>query len=312
MRILASVVFAVLAIGAIAFLHLSSPYEVADEPTALMRAARLGHVEQVRELLAARADVNERRGYSKHRGIFIAHGPGSALYGDTALMSAIESRDVTVVRTLLDAGADVDGRDSWGRDIWEYAVSNSSGSGGDVMLLLAARFDMPPAAVDSILYQVGYTNDARMLEFALSRPNSVGAREAALCGAAGRGDIEMMTRLLQTLDRAPRGSVVCAMSTMASSRKAAIELLISRGADPNGDDKAQPLYWATFGLQPGTAAESVPSDVRVIVELLLRHGADPHLALPGALSPIDQARHNGNEAVVRLLESSSERAVQKM
>jgi ankyrin repeat protein len=302
-RILTTVALAVLALICIAFLVLSTPYEVADDPTPLMKAARLGDVEQVRELLAAGAHVNERRGFSTHRGVFIAHGPSTALYGDTALMAAIESRDVATVSTLLNAGADPTGRDSWGRDIWEYAVNSLSGSGADVLVLLATRIDMPTEVVDRILGQVGYTDDTRMLDFALSRRNSASARESALCGAAGRADIEMMTRILQTLDGAPRGSLICATSARASDRTAAIELLISRGADPNGDDQTQPLSWALLTLPPGAASVSVPSDVRDLLEVLLRHGADPYLALPGAPNPIDLARRQGHEAAAVLLEN---------
>lgn len=104
---------------------------------------------------------------------------------------------------------------------------------------MLAQHSAPSAAdIDRILYRVGYAGDRRLLEFALSTPPSSAAREAVLCGAAGRGDIEMMTRLLETLETVPAKTLNCAIGVPYNLRRPAIELLPDRGVDPNGDPQS--------------------------------------------------------------------------
>ena len=73
--------------------------------TALMFAARRGHGDMVRLLLAGGADVNVR----------------SKLLGYTALMSAITSRKIIIIKDLLNAGADINVRSDDGNTVLTYA-----------------------------------------------------------------------------------------------------------------------------------------------------------------------------------------------
>jgi hypothetical protein len=273
-------------------------YRVAGEPTPLMRAARAGAVTEVQRLLADGADIDERRGYSLRAGLFLAHGPGLAIYRDTALLSAIEAHDAEVVRLLLDAGADATVEDSLGRGLWDYAVSG--GVDPDVFLLLAERFGVPPRYIDRALPSV--IDDDRLLEFLLSSPSSTTARESALCNFAARGDFARMDRVLETLTVVPTGALVCAVGGRRPVRPT-VEHLLARGADPNGDGRSiQPLSAALLSMTAGTAGQSVPDEVQALLELLLGAGADPRFAAGGFSSPIDLARLHGHESAAVFLE----------
>jgi hypothetical protein len=72
----------------------------------LFTAMKGGHVNRVRLLIDAGADVNVRNHF-----------------GTPALIEAIRERYVDVVKLLLDAGADADMRDGWGRSTLVTAVS---------------------------------------------------------------------------------------------------------------------------------------------------------------------------------------------
>lgn len=302
---LVTVLLAGIGLVAAAILVMGTFYEVADEPTALMRAAGQGNIGEVRGLLAAGANVNERRGHSTRFGIFIAHGPNTPTYYDTALLAAIDGGNVEVVRTILEAGGDARVRDSRGQGIWDYAVKSLGGSRSDVVLLLAERYDIPPESVDRILFQVGYIRDAKLLEFALSHANSISAREGALCGAVSLADFEMITRVLQTFEAVPPKSLNCAIGAPLARQRTVVEFLLNRGVDPNGDGASgvHPLSHVLLTMVPGTAAVAVPTDVRELLLLLLRHGSDPRLARDGGSSAIDLARHHGHEAAALLLQS---------
>lgn len=294
---LAAVVLGGIALAGIGLVPLI--YRVPGEPTPLMRAARLGDAVEVRRLLATGADVDERRGFSIRAGLFAVHGPSTAVYGDSALLSAIEAQDVEIVRILLDAGADGTVEDTDGRGIWDYAVGTAMNS--DVYLLLAERFDVPPEYVDQALGWGG--GDERMLEFLLSRPSSTLARESALCGFAARGELARMDRVLQTLGAMPAGAINCALGGVRPARPK-VEYLLARGADPNGGGRSmQPLSAVLLSMYAGSASESVPDEMRELLEVLLRAGADPHLAPAGSSSAIDLARFRGDEAAAAFLEA---------
>lgn len=78
------------------------------------------------------------------------------------------------------------------------------------------------------------------------------------------------------------------------------------GVDPNGDGASVvPLSQVLLTMVPGTAAVAVPTDVRELLLLLLRHGSDPRLTRQGGSSAIDLARHHGHEAAALLLQNWS-------
>jgi hypothetical protein len=212
-------------------------YRVAEEPTELMRAATRGDVNELKRLLDTGVDINERRGYSTHFGLILAHGPPTLKYGESALLFAISGRNREAVRTLLDGGAETGVRDSGGNGIWEYALDNAFDSGSDVMLLLVDRLPPPPDLADRILHS--WRPGDQLVNFALGLGTSENAREAALCNTARYGDIASMDLLLRTFAKPPSKALDCAMLSWGSSGSSemgrrAVDYLIAYGADPNG------------------------------------------------------------------------------
>jgi hypothetical protein len=65
----------------------------------------------------------------------------------------------------------------------------------------------------------------------------------------------------------------------------------------------QPLSAVLLSMYAGSASESVPDEMRELLEVLLRAGADPHLAPAGSSSAIDLARFRGDEAAAAFLEA---------
>jgi hypothetical protein len=115
----------------------------------------------------------------------------------------------------------------------------------------------------------------------------------------------MMERVLQTFAAVPPESLACAIGAPHQRRLSAVIYLISLGVDPNGNGTAMtpPLSAALLTMTAGTAAQSVPDEVRELLEVLLSHGADPRVARPGGMSAIAFARSRGDEAAAKLLES---------
>jgi len=90
----------------------------ANPLTPLMAAAVQGDLGRARALLAAGADVNEKRGVHAIPGMAVEGDNPSS--GETALLFAIESNQLDMVRVLLAAGARVDVKDSARRSVWYY------------------------------------------------------------------------------------------------------------------------------------------------------------------------------------------------
>jgi hypothetical protein len=299
---------AVLALfGFVAVAALFAAYPVAREPTDLMQAARRGDSAEVQRLLAAGADVNERRGHSFRFGFFF-HGPPYALYGESPLLFAIESTDLATVRALLDAGADTAAKDSTGRGVWDYSLRNLHGSGANVFLLLVDVAEFPASHVGELAVQASYAVDPRVREFALSQSASDESRKGALCAAATMADLEMMQRWLATFASPPADGLLCAIGAPREARRAAIDLMLARGVDPNGVPGMHPLSAVLLTMVAGAAADSVPEEQRELFEVLLEHGSDPTIVLIGPTvransNAIDFARGRGDEAAAVFLET---------
>jgi hypothetical protein len=303
-RLIAGAVLALVGFVVVAAL-VAAAYPVASEPTTLMEAARRGDSAEVRRLLAAGADVNERRAHSFRFG-FHFHGAPYSRYGESPLLFAIESTDPATVQALVDAGADTAAKDSTGRGVWDYSLRHLYGSGADVFLLLADAAEFPASHVGELTVQASYVADPRVRDFALSQPASDESRRSALCAAATMADLEMMERWLATFASPPAEGLVCAIGARSDARGAAMELMFARGVDPNGMAGMHPLSAVLLTMVAGAAADSVPDEQRELFELLLQHGSDPTIERSGAIvapNAIDFARRRGDEAAAVFLET---------
>lgn len=129
------------------------------DPPSLLHAVRAGSLQQLCQLLAAGADVNE---------VVLEAGWDDTKWDFTALHIAAESKDVPVAGQLLAAGANVNAADGW-----RCTPLHSAARQGDVSmagLLLAAGADVN---------KVSGWEDATPLHI-----------------AAGRGDLAMVNKLL--------------------------------------------------------------------------------------------------------------------
>jgi len=88
----------------------------------LLDSVAMKDIAQVLDLLAQGADVNAR----------------DPEHGETPLMLAVKNRSIDIVRLLLDAGAEVDAIDDWGRTALFYAPVSAESFG----ILLRAKADV--------------------------------------------------------------------------------------------------------------------------------------------------------------------------
>ena len=88
----------------------------------LLDSVAMKDIAQVLDLLAQGADVNAR----------------DPEHGETPLILAVKNRSIDIVRLLLDAGAEVDAIDDWGRTALFYAPVSAESFG----ILLRAKADV--------------------------------------------------------------------------------------------------------------------------------------------------------------------------
>lgn len=227
-----------------------------DQSTALIVAARAGHVQIVKVLLDIGADVNVRPGSERPR--LGGHGEY-----DTPLAAATTSGSEELVSLLLSAGADVSAA---GGSALLGAVS--CGSEGIVELLLDAGADPN-------------TNSSR------SRPFG-----NPLDFAAIKGSKKMVELLLQAGARLDADGFIFAR-TLQRGHNHLMEPMINAGANPNGADRGRgtPLSLVTgspeavqllldAGARPDAGGAALRKAVQRCsercVELLLSSGADPN------------------------------------
>ena len=190
----------------------------------------------------------------------------------TPLIEASARGDLSAVRRLIDAGADVNGKVP----------------GQGTPLILAATTGQ--TEVVRLLLESGA--DPRLAE--TSGPRPTGIARSALNAAARGGHEAIVRRLLDAgaqVDFAPRGDATPLMAASRHGHLGVVELLIDHRADADiavsGD--GSPLISAARGGQ---------SDV---VRRLLDAGADPNRAVPGDGNPLLMAARAGDVESVRLL-----------
>jgi ankyrin repeat protein len=242
---------------------------------ALRTAVSIMDFDAARFLIDAGADLDAGKSYEKRR-------------GTTPLACAAESwhrRSKEMMRLLLDAGADVDGRDHRGRTPLIYAVLAAYRHGAPlrkaVPLLLDAGADV--AAAD----ELGFT------AWALAKAPLVEEEERARLGhTVPAGAIPADTVLFDGPDLSDLFSDAANEADRRQSRldrcREALELLQAAGAEPRCEAELRLLVAATAG-----------DDARVAE--LLEAGADADAHGPDGDTAIAAAARGGHGKVVARL-----------
>lgn len=236
-----------------------------DAWTPLMYAALYGSAESCRLLLDRGAAVNTRNEA-----------------GGTALMYAVN--DVAKTKLLLERGADPNLRSGEGRTALMIAVA-SSGSFPVVKLLLERGADAKLSLPDGrgLMALAVNSLDPRVLRLLLDRGATAPMPLSFALRMGCQECFEMMLPHAQPrdLNAALRGATVIGNLPV-------IDKLLDHGA------QAPPTIWQEAAL----STAPIPA---ATIRTLLSRGANPNLKTSFGLTPLDFARRQGNEGLVKIL-----------
>ncbi len=257
--------------------------------TPLHWAARWGHEEAARMLLAGGADPNARTGtgdtplhmavWHGHRAIvelLLANGadPNAAGEGgETPLHLAARRGEGAVAELLLAAGAKADVEDSEGKTPLEQAVSACHKA--TIKTLLAHGGEKGLAGergvkLLSTAVRTGQGGVVKLLLAAGADPNAPGTYgSTALDAALYRGNVRM-ARLLVEGGAHPDWGEERVRGLVGLGVAESVRFLLEAGADPNGPFGEVPLRVVPL-------IEAVEEGQESIVEVLLAGGADPNV-----------------------------------
>ena len=249
--------------------------------TPLMTASRTGRVEAVRMLLVNGAKIDAKEEWR----------------GQTALMWAAAENHGGVVKTLVEAGADVSTRTSSGFDALLFAVR--AGSAEAVAALLEAGADA------SGVIRPAAGPPSRAAAAAPPRPepagNAAGAPRPGAAASPAQGDpgVQQLLQVFNTGSRGGRGNIGGTSALTLAITNGHFEmasLLIDWGADVNADLQGwSPLHQVAWtrrppiqhGLPPAVQTGEV--DSLTLAKKLLEYGADPNSRM--TREPADGARN---------------------
>lgn len=249
----------------------------AQGETPLMTAARTGAVSAIDTLVGAGAAVNARETWK----------------GQTALMWAVAEKHADAARALVARGADIEARSTAGLTPLLYAVRAGDAASVDLLLASGARIDGPaPDGTSPLVLAIlnaHYELAARLLEKGAD-PNVPDPRGSALHALA------FMRRPGTPIGPPPVETGT--LDTLALAR-----LLLERGATPNAR-----IAWKDAEFT-GQGNARLPPDIEIgrtslslvgatpfflaakhadvaLMQLLLAHGADPHLPTVQNVTPL--------------------------
>ncbi len=284
------------------------PYRTARPATSLILAVQSNDIGAVESLLSAGANVNEKQGSSWRLGscFIVACSGNDERYGQTALTEAVDAESIPLITTLLDHGARIDLADSHGRDALAHAMTieipHASPPDSAVLGLLLQRHRgaVSEISVTTALNQAVANTRPDLVRQLLPYSHDETSMIPAMCTAAHastRASMELFDMLLQKVGRIPTEIAGCAGSLYA------LKYLLDHGLDPNTRIQNGPTMLAQQTQQIDASLETTCDCSKLgavyMVQLLLKHGADPKLG--GSFSALDQAHAAQRARLVELL-----------
>jgi FOG: Ankyrin repeat len=264
--------------------------------TALMLAADAGHLDAVRELLKAGADVNAHM-LSWEAWNLVSNNTGKVTEadrtGETALILAARNGHWDVMMALMEAGADVNDHDERGWTPLMYAAHRHWHLGA-VKYLLKAGADIQAKNADgvravdvlmemtAVISSVGDAEFMRMLLRAgadVNRIVSDARDETPLMRAADEGNPEIIRMLVEAganLTAEDFLGHTALMHAAYNGRPEAVQALLDAGADVHSTRHADGETLLMMALlPPGVSDSREPFERRLeVVKLLVKAGAD--------------------------------------
>jgi ankyrin repeat protein len=222
-------------IGELLRTHLARRFALADGTGAIIGAARKGDIDRVNAELARNPDLARRSNET----------------GDTALHGAVEGGHLSVVRRLIDAGANVDAVRGDGFRPVHCALMKTRGDRtalSDALIAAGAEYTIFVAAARG---DRGFVRDAVARDPSLANCEDT-CHHRPISAAANRGDLEM------------------------------VKLLLAHGADPNLPEEGAPRGHALWS--------AVYHRQREMARVLVQHGADPNAMVESSGTPMEHAR----------------------
>ncbi|KAF5723230.1 ankyrin protein [Fusarium mundagurra] len=255
--------------------------------TALKSAVASGHVELVKFLMGAGADVNASK------------------TGKTVLEVAVHKNNTELVKFLMGAGADVNASKT-GKTVLEVAVHKNNTELAKLLVEAGASFDTSSVQISAL--QLAFRkNDLELAALFLAKGadiNDSTLGETLLQRAANLGNLELVKNLIDLgadVDAKVAGSPATALQY--ASMHGSVEIvkyLIEHGASVN--EEASPFYEATaLGL-------AVDDDHTEVALYLIKKGAsiDKYPTAGGVTLLQLAAEHGNHEIVTCLVENGAE------
>jgi ankyrin repeat protein len=268
-----------------------------DDGTALIAAARNGHVDVAKVLLENGADTEATNRFGETAlmeasqanhcdviHVLVENGADLEAkrieQGRTALMHAANKRQVEAVEVLLALGANVNAKDKLGRTTLHWAIKAPYIMGRDYRPDVGDLTLMDP-------------NAPRIVDILLNHGTDPNARE-------GNGKI-VVKRVFGNDVLVAYGNTPLHCAVGYSQLQSVAEILLNRGVDVNvkNDYRQTPLM---------IAANFCTTNHVSIIKYLLEHGADVHVKDKYGQTALWKASHGdryaGRDEVIRLLKQS--------
>jgi ankyrin repeat protein len=287
--------------------------------TALMWAVSEGHTDAVRLLLASGADVNARsnyvaaangRGFEGRTPVASRADPKVEEFASgwlTPLMLAAREGDVTLVRALTDAGADVNAVAGDGKTALALAIFN--GNYGVASALVDRKADVNKADAQRFT-PLFWAVDRRNMETAPNFPWMVTADPLPLIRMlldAGANPNALVNNTPRARMREGSPRIVFATALMRAAFAGDLELvnlLLDRGADPKITSRdGETMVSAAAGLAfiHGYHRGRPAADRLQVVKLFVSLGNDVNQADDYGITPLMAAANGGDVTLIQYL-----------